>query len=62
VLESDLGKKYINYESQENSNKKMSSKSFLDLINSTDFNDKYAKPKEFTNKTVQYGTAGFRTK
>ena len=36
--------------------------SFFDLIKSTDFNDRYVKPAQFANKTVAYGTAGFRTK
>ncbi|CAF0741480.1 unnamed protein product [Brachionus calyciflorus] len=36
--------------------------SFLELVNSNKVNEKYQKPEEFLNKTISYGTAGFRTK
>ena len=36
--------------------------SLLALIESTDFDARYAKPAEFRTKSIAYGTAGFRTK
>lgn len=34
----------------------------LELIEKVNFDAKFVKPKEFHNKKVAYGTAGFRTK
>ena len=35
---------------------------FLQFIEKLNVNDKFPKPKEFHDKKVAYGTAGFRTK
>lgn len=36
--------------------------SFQELVNWKKINEQYQKPNEFKDKTISYGTAGFRTK
>ena len=36
--------------------------SFFEIIENVSVNEKFIKPKEFHDKKVAYGTAGFRTK